>query len=483
MANLPALPNSAQLPAGQTPYGVALTAVVTDNVAALYSEDGNVVVNVDAGTVNLFPENLTPANVPYVNRFIAHLGVVKKNWRTESYDLKTAFVSPAPRPRPVALTAVPEAPAPSPVIVVAASDDDSTDSIPGLEVLPKVKVKAVSKGYVAIGDVVVPDKHLKTLQDGLTLANAGLPAAVLVTGPAGTAKTLLVKAFAASVGLPYLKVDGGSIRTADDWSGALRQDPNTEVWAHRWSPFAQVLRAGKPALLHIDEVTRTESPQALNALLGLLDKTGTLTVVDANTSLRLPVGVLVVATANIGPEFVGTLPLDGAVRQRFPNGVRLDYAPEKVEAKLLVDVTGVSADIAGSLVRMASQQRLNRNDPQQYPSGGIISTRVIVDIANRISRCGTAPRDAVLSALEAQFDPEDQLALSVIVDTQFPVVIDLTEDVVTEATPEDSEDPVIVVGKHYYSGTSYAGGTCTYPTRVAGILTPCGKDQSSPSHF
>ena len=184
--------------------------------------------------------------------------------------------------------------------------------------------------------------------------------------------------------------------------------------------FGSGPREGKPCIIHVDELTRTETPAALNAFMGLLDETGTLLVPDANAVLRMPKGILVVATANIGPEFVGTLPLDGAVRQRFPYGIRMVIPAKLSKPKLLIKRTGITDEVAVALVRMANQQRQHRDDAQQYPSGAIISTRILLSIAKRIAKRNVDPRKAVQSVLAGQFDPGDDAALTVVIDSQFP---------------------------------------------------------------
>jgi hypothetical protein len=230
------------------------------------------------------------------------------------------------------------------------------------------------------------------------------------------------------------------------------------------------LREGKPCIIHVDELTRTETPAALNAFMGLLDETGTLLVPDANAVLTMPKGILVVATANIGPEFVGTLPLDGAVRQRFPYGIRMANPSEAIEAKLLVTRTGVSNEVAVALVRMANQQRQHRDDSQQYPSGAIISTRILLSIGKRIAKRNVEPRDAVISTLQAQFDPGDDAALSVVIDAFFP-----KKAPVANPADDTTNPAVFVAERHWYMGT----GSC------AKVLSTgvCGRDMQDPIHF
>ncbi len=448
MANIPQLPGgvaiATTLPNGQPmPYGPHCSVETLYSTAVLTKSDGMLLAKVSAVKVQVAFGNLDDLTVQYTNRFLEGTGrSVIKDWRTGNYRLKggkrakrnrkpitNAATLNATFPAPVAATthtAQPKAEqeeAPnmaSGAVITVSGDANRVSTIPGMVYLPQIALKGAGRGNTDVGGIVVPTEQFKVLEDAWHLAQAGKPAATLLTGPSGTAKTMLVRAFAAYLGVGYLKVDAGAVRTADDWAGAFRQDPNTKTWAHRWSPLALALREGKPCIIHVDELTRTETPAALNAFMGLLDETGTLLVPDANAVLTMPKGILVVATANIGPEFVGTLPLDGAVRQRFPYGVRMTNPSEAVEAKVIRTRTGVTADIAERLVRMANQQRQHRDDAQQYPSGAIISTRILLSIAERISERHADPREAVISVLHGQFDPGDDAALSIVIESQFP---------------------------------------------------------------
>jgi MoxR-like ATPase len=388
-------------------------------------------------TVNLTA--LNPLTVAPVNVFIAPHGVVKKYWRTGEYRLHGATgpvaapKSPARKsvaPKAVALTSTPVAPtpvAPAPVVTIAPTGD-----IPGLRVLPKVTAKAMAKGYSRIGEIIAKTRDHETACASLALRRAGHPAAMLITGPAGTAKTRFAEAFAASQGLPFLKIDGGSIRTADDWFGSMRQDAATGRWEWRPSPFTMLMDARREAVVLVDEINRVESERALNGLYGLLDGTGTVYVPDAGRTITMPPGILVMATANIGPEFIGTIPLDGALRDRLPWGVRMEYPVEAVEVKLLGDLTGVGKETAERLVRVANTQREKRHDPIAYPSRSVISTRVLVDVARRITIAGAEPREALWGALRGRFSPEDEPSLSVCVDAQFPTAPVEDEGEITE---------------------------------------------------
>ena len=101
---------------------------------------------------------------------------------------------------------------------------------------------------------------------------------------------------------------------------------------------------------------------------------------------------------------------------------------------------------------MAVQQRIHRDDAQQYPSGAIISTRVLLSIAKRIA-LGTDARAAVMSTLNAQFDPGDDAALSVVVDSQFPKGY-------KPVTPGEAKEATITTERHWFIGPD--ASSCKY---------------------
>jgi hypothetical protein len=75
-----------------------------------------------------------------------------------------------------------------------------------------------------------------------------------------------------------------------------------------------------------------------------------------------------------------------------------------------------------------------------YPSGAVISTRMLLDIARRINVCGTKPRDAVVATFNAQFDPGDEPALSVLIDSQYPIFVEVEDESEIEITEEQIDE-------------------------------------------
>ena len=469
MANIAKLPSGQDILTsqgdGEYPYGPHLRVLVKRGVALLVGANDTVVAFTKGAGYSVDLKAIGSGEVtPYVNRFIAGWGKVETYWRTGELRLKAQVMMsssvPAPRraqperteQRTVPAPAVEPAPAPvveptpivvaTPSVVVATPEviverEHDFDPIPTVE--PKVKaVRRTIKGtkVVTVGTVTVPERFFDDVEDAWQDRDEDRLAAVLVTGPSGTAKTLFIRAFAAYVQVPFIKVDGGAIRTADDWFGGLKQDPNTKTWAFQYSAFGYALKHGIRCIVLLDEANRSETPQALNAVLGLLDGTKSVYISDAREFLRLPKGMLVAVTANKGAEYVGTVPFDAAVTQRFNYGVTFTYPTEDIETTIVHEVTGLGKDEAGRLVRMANQQRPLRGDLVQFPSGTGISTRMLCYIGSRVVDRGRDIRAAIDSCFEAQFDPEDHTALDVIVDQHFPRSGNTALDVDTTAITE-----------------------------------------------
>ena len=120
---------------------------------------------------------------------------------------------------------------------------------------------------------------------------------------------------------------------------------------------------------------------------------------------------------------------------------------------------------------MANQQRQHRDDAQQYPSGAIISTRILLSIAKRIAKRNTEPRKAVIATLRAQFEPGDDAALSVVIDSFFPKKA-------VPVAPTPAVGATIVAERHWYMGPQ--GSTCE---KVMSDGAQCSRVLADPVHF
>jgi hypothetical protein len=100
-------------------------------------------------------------------------------------------------------------------------------------------------------------------------------------------------------------------------------------------------------------------------------------------------GAVFFVTLNEGYEYVGTNPIDEALRDRMTYAVRMSYVPKKVEKAILTRRTGVDEETAEKLAEFARTVRRN-------PKMGVpVSTRQLLGAASLVAE-GMALQDAVL---------------------------------------------------------------------------------------
>jgi MoxR-like ATPase len=162
---------------------------------------------------------------------------------------------------------------------------------------------------------------------------------VLLQGAPGLGKTLLSKAFAASLGGTFKRVQGTSDLMPADITGVHVFDAERKDFTFRHGPvFADVLL--------VDEVNRA-GPKTQSALLEAMEERQV--TVDRH-NYALPPNFLVVATQN-PREFEGTYPLPESQLDRFMLRVDLGYPQRDDELAILARYGNVDAHASG-----ASQQ-------------------------------------------------------------------------------------------------------------------------------
>lgn len=150
------------------------------------------------------------------------------------------------------------------------------------------------------------------------------------------------------------------------------------------APFAQQL--GTPEAIFLwDEISRMPW-QGSNILFPVLDKEQNrlpldLAATGEQREIRLGEGSVVIATANLGAEYTGTIPIDRALRDRLFT-VNLDYLPADQEILLLQSLYGINKVQAGQIVVIANAIR------QGYKNGTLsagISTRYTKQAASLVA--------------------------------------------------------------------------------------------------
>ncbi len=157
----------------------------------------------------------------------------------------------------------------------------------------------------------------------------------LITGLPGTAKTLLVRTLAQTLGLEFKRIQFTPDLMPSDITGTdiIEEDPTNgrRTWTFVKGPiFANILLA--------DEINRTP-PKTQSALLEAMQE---LSCTVRGNQYRLPLPFFVLATQN-PIELEGTYPLPEAQLDRFLFNTVLDYlsASEEMEVINLTTTTHV----------------------------------------------------------------------------------------------------------------------------------------------
>jgi MoxR-like ATPase len=204
----------------------------------------------------------------------------------------------------------------------------------------------------------------------------------LITGLPGTAKTLLVRTMAQTLGLVFKRIQFTPDLMPSDITGTdiIEEDPTTgrRTWTFVQGPiFGNILLA--------DEINRTP-PKTQSALLEAMQE---LSCTVRGNHYKLPTPFFVLATQN-PIELEGTYPLPEAQLDRFLFNTVLDYLNAEEELKV-VDLTTVTtvayADPVTNAQEILDFQQLVR----MVPIGESVARYAVELVRVSRSRDETAP--------------------------------------------------------------------------------------------
>jgi hypothetical protein len=208
---------------------------------------------------------------------------------------------------------------------------------------------------------------------------------IMMTGPAGTGKTLAAQTLQKALKRPFFYFNLGATQ---DPRGTLignthfKKDTGT-TFAE--SVFVKAIQT-KDAIILLDELSRAH-PEAWNILMTVLDPGQKYLRLDEHQDApTIPVaeGVTFIATANIGNEYTATRAMDRALVDRFII-VEMDVLNKDQEKSLLKRVHPSLSDAAASAIAdIASITRTEMGSDNPKISTAV-STRISVEMGGLLA--------------------------------------------------------------------------------------------------
>ena len=278
-----------------------------------------------------------------------------------------------------------------------------------------------------------PDPHYRISKNNQTLTRyvrnltkKGEILNTLIKGPKGSGKSTLPMQYAAIHKLPYVTIEVGLLSEASQVFGSLiLEDGQTH---YKEGLFTKAISI-PGCVIHLQEINRIESDKTLNALFGVLDDQQRQVWIDeTQKSYKVMEGVSFWATMNEGYDYVGTMPLDIALENRFHVHLTLEYPTAQDEAQILVSRTSIDHIQANVIVRLANNLRNNAQEPVD------LSVRNTLEIA-RMRVNGIPFIDATMAAIGSEENKLESVLQSLAFSTEPSSEDRLDTDMILMLTP------------------------------------------------
>ena len=251
--------------------------------------------------------------------------------------------------------------------------------------------------------MIVEEPYYEPVGDEIALFEAahasGIP--VLLKGPTGCGKTRFMEYMAWRLKRPLVTVSCHDDLTASDLVGRYLITNSETVWVD--GPLARAVRVG--AICYLDEVVEARKDTTV-VIHPLADDRRILPMEKRGELLQAPPEFLLALSYNPGYQSV-LKELKHSTRQRFI-AIEFGYPPDALEAKIVMNESGLDADNSDKLVRLA---HMTRNLKGSGLDEGA-STRLLVHAAKLIRR-GIAPRTACSGAIAEALTDDAEMARAV----------------------------------------------------------------------
>jgi MoxR-like ATPase len=166
-----------------------------------------------------------------------------------------------------------------------------------------------------------------------------------------------------------------SMKEFDLLGGYVPEGKDKIIWHD--GVLVQAMRSG--SFLFIDEANRMPT-RTLNVLLGVLSRGAVVLTEHGSEEVVAQPAFQVVMAMNLGRGYaVNTL--DEALLNRFPITLEYRYLPPKEEVELLVAETGLSREVAETMVKVAEETRAKRKNHELL---GEITPRGLIAWAQKL---------------------------------------------------------------------------------------------------
>jgi nitric oxide reductase NorQ protein len=237
-------------------------------------------------------------------------------------------------------------------------------------------------------------------------------------GPSGTGKTHIVYLVAELCGLPMWEINCGLQTSAYDLFGRY-----IGLGKENWIDGQIVLWCRKGGLLYLDEANMMKQDIATR-LNPVLDTRGHLVLTEKDNEIiqRHQHGYLIISMNPFSAEFVGTKPLNAALRRRMSVWINFDYLSmgDKIssdEVDLVAKRSGVERKVAENIVRSGAELR------RQYKNGDLPYGPSPGDLINwaTLVTDGCPPVEAAVETIvgTTSDDVEIQAAVKRIIESMF----------------------------------------------------------------